>query len=114
MLIRPSDVAECGDIVRDPFLSLRRGANGSSLPQSFILSCGLTSAGSTKGGRDLPVPRASRVFDSGVAAFDQCASLVPQVMKENVAQLLTRLTTQSVEDRFMLAHGLAPAVAITR
>src|SRR5439155_4086246 len=46
--------------------------------------------------------------------FNGCGSLVAQVMKKDVAQLTSGAAAQRIQDRFVLAHGLAPALPLAR
>ncbi len=46
--------------------------------------------------------------------FDGCGSLVAQVLEKDVAQLASGAAAQRVQDRFVLAHGLAPALPLAR
>ena len=46
--------------------------------------------------------------------FNGGGSLVAQVLEQDVAQLASGAAAQRIQDRFVLAHGLAPALPLAR
>src|ERR1700737_4618363 len=72
------------------------------------MGCGeesLPASGSCWNGRGENSARFAQMRDRG-------GSLVAQVLEEDVAKLAARPPPQRVEDHFMLAHRLAPALAL--
>src|SRR2546421_12675141 len=46
--------------------------------------------------------------------FNGGGSLVAQVLEQDVAELASGAAAQRIQDRFVLAHGLAPALPLAR
>src|SRR5258705_9760390 len=46
--------------------------------------------------------------------FNGCGSLVAQMLEQDVAQLASGAAAQRIQDRFVFAHGLTPALPLAR